>query len=315
MRASSDGNNKNRFVMRVVFACAAVALIAAVALFVRDYEEIFGAGKDKKARSVVVDSEKDKKTQDDAASIEAEAALSKAEELSDNGRFEAALAALDASGVKDERAVILRERILDSQKRNDELLAQLGEQVSAKEWAKVIETVDELETLRPLTAKLKNQRQMAEHEVLISEVVKKAKRLASSGERNEAVKFLDNQIKKYPDASRLKGLRARIIAGDFDGASGTPPAPIGDKVKSDGTSGNNSAGGKPGAKQPVSGGGSTTKPKPGKNPKPKPGTGPDTGAGKEVKPPAGDPPKTPKPPKPPSIPNPTNGGGVAGTPS
>lgn len=151
----------------IVPGAAVTCLIAAVALFVSDFDRITG----RDSAAPITASSTKQATASETAPVDARAdegvtaaTLQEATALFEAGRFDQASnmlhPLLDAETPSSEAAA-LHDRIEVAAQRNDALLAQLQRQRRAGKWTAVIATVGQIEALRPLSPTLVKVRQQA----------------------------------------------------------------------------------------------------------------------------------------------------------
>jgi hypothetical protein len=144
----------------IVPGAAVVCLVAAIGLFISDFDRITGRDSiaaQKPASSKVVDDTDAATTSTGGTAEDADAVLAEATTLFKQGRFEDAAnlvhPMLDVPS-PDARLVALHDRIDAAGTRNDALLARAQQQRRAKQWPAVLVTIRQLELLRPLSPSL-----------------------------------------------------------------------------------------------------------------------------------------------------------------
>jgi hypothetical protein len=159
----------------IVPAAAVVCLIAAIGLFISDFDRITGrdastgSAAATSTKAIARDSDAGAATDTDAGAVAAtpadvDATIDEAAKLFEQGNFEDAAnllhPMLDVAS-PDERVVELHDRIEAAGARNEALLARLGRQRNAGQWSAVIATIGQLEQLRPLSPSLTQLRASA----------------------------------------------------------------------------------------------------------------------------------------------------------
>lgn len=234
----------------IVPAAAVACLIAAIGLFISDFDRI--TGRDSLSTGTQAASSEQAKDTDDAASgsgdgtaEDTEAVLEEADALFVDGRFEDAAnllhPLLDVDS-PDPKVVELHDRIDAAGERNTALLAQVQRQRRAGNWAGVIGTIGQLEQLRPLSPNLTQLRGSARRAMVTQRAVRRAKGLVGQGRDGDALRVIDTALKAGP-SRQLSKLRSQIMqrraaaarrsnagSGGGGGAATSPPAAGGNRT-------------------------------------------------------------------------------------
>lgn len=226
---AGSGSNARRRVRweTIVPAAAVTCLVAAVALFIADFDRMTGRSSDATSASAAraVEPTGDASTSDvapasDAAAGDAQAAevVAQARQLFDKGRFEDAAnllhPLLDVES-PDAAAVALHDRVDAAATRNRALLGRLARERSAGRWTAVIGTIGELESLRPLSQDLTKLRATARRAARVQAVVAKARSLMARRRDAEALAVVERGLEagRNPKLEALgEQLSARMAA-------------------------------------------------------------------------------------------------------
>jgi hypothetical protein len=170
--AAAAPRMRRRIRWEVIVPMAAVlCLIAAVALFIHDFDRFTGRDASTAAEAGTAQEPASDPAPADAAEAEAEragAALAEARLLMRSGRYadaKAALAPLLVAGKVDPRASRLRRQVDAAAARQGALLQRLALEQRERRWSAVLRTIDQVEAMRPLPARLVRLRTSARAKV------------------------------------------------------------------------------------------------------------------------------------------------------
>jgi hypothetical protein len=202
----------------IVPAAAIACLLAALALFISDFDRI--TGRDGAASAATGSTQEasaaDSGDTDAAASSSGDAAeiVAQAKALYAQGRFEDAAnllhPILDVEQ-PDAAAVALHDQVDAAKVRNDQLLARLARERAAGNWAAVNVTIGQLARLRPLSKSLVELRATARQAVGRAGAIARAKALMAQGRDTAAMAVIDREIAKGSTA-QLEAMREQISA-------------------------------------------------------------------------------------------------------
>lgn len=194
----------------IIPGTAIACLVAAVALFISDFDRITGRTTDLPSSAAARSVADTKAAADDESSTVAEEATA----LFDAGRFDEAAALLQPLldvDAPDAAIVALHDRITTADARNETLLMQVQRQRRAGNWAGVVATIAQLEQLRPLSPNLTELRAQARRASTMHAAVARTKALMAKGRDTEALAVIDTALKIGP-SRQLRSLRAQIVS-------------------------------------------------------------------------------------------------------
>lgn len=205
----------------IVPGAAVACLVAAVALFVTDFDRMTGrdAGSVTTSPARAMESAGDADmsaplTEAAAGTGEVAAVVAQARRLFELGRFEDAAnllhPLLDVAS-PDAAAVTLHDRVDAAAARNRALLGRLARERSAGRWSAVVGTIGELEAVRPLSKELTKLRGTARRSARVQALVGRATGLMAKGRDAEALAVVERGLELGPNR-RLEAMRERLSA-------------------------------------------------------------------------------------------------------
>ncbi|MEO6867474.1 MAG: tetratricopeptide repeat protein, partial [Gaiellales bacterium] len=197
----------------IIPGAAIVLFLAAVALFISDFDRI--TGRDARGDAAKVTAAAAAATPSVAGPAAASSeVLNEAQALFAAGQFEDAanlLFPLLDTTAPDAKATALNDKIEAAATKNARLLKQATKQRKAGAWSELAATIGSLEQLRPLTPSLTKLRATATRNARIDTALARAGALAKQGRTAEAMTVINKALKAGPNR-RLSALRSKLKA-------------------------------------------------------------------------------------------------------
>lgn len=225
----------------IVPAAAVTCLVAAIGLFISDFDRMTGRdGAGAEATAARTTEAPDVVATDAAPTSGGDSAevVAQARGLFERGRFEDAanmLHPLLDTATPDPTAVRLHDQVDAAATRNRALLGRLSRERAAGRWTAVVSTIGELQSLRPLSKDLVALRATARRTARAQAIVAKARTLMAKRRDAEALAVVERGLANGRNR-KLEALREQLSArmsapstarSNPAGSRGAPPRPGG----------------------------------------------------------------------------------------